>query len=444
MVVRRGHAVLLALLLVVGAVVSCDDESPVEPPTRAPRNVLVKYDGTGDYPTIRAAINASINGDTISLANGRFVGEGNRDLDFGGLRIIVRSERNNPDFCVIDCGGTETEPHRAFVFRSGETTSSVVENITIENGFGAGGGAAVACENGASPTLRSLVFRGHNNVAVTCEASSPLLEGCTFALNIAGGLEVSQGSSPVLIACTFVDNYSGGSGAAVASLSSAITMRYCLFLRNGSFFSGGAIYSASLLAEPARLDAFSCVFLDNVGGYHGGAIDIRNTEFFLEDCTFARNTAGSNGGATWVYSASSGGIHNCVFYGNDATQGSAINCGSSSSISLERSILAFNKGSAPIDCDSLLGPPVVNLACSDIHGNDVGDWIGCVEDQFANEGNLSVDPLFCNPAADDFGLQPGSPCVPPASPCGPMGVRPVECGALGVSDVSPATRPRHH
>ena len=45
----------------------------------------------GEYPTIQAAIDACVNGDTVIVDSGHYSGPGNRNLDFGGKDIIVRS-----------------------------------------------------------------------------------------------------------------------------------------------------------------------------------------------------------------------------------------------------------------------------------------------------------------------------------------------------------------
>ena len=64
-----------------------------------------------DQPTIQAGIDAAVDGDTVLVDDGTWSGTGNRDLDFYGKAITVRS-LNGPDFCTIHCGGG-SQNHRA-------------------------------------------------------------------------------------------------------------------------------------------------------------------------------------------------------------------------------------------------------------------------------------------------------------------------------------------
>ena len=63
----------------------------------------VKPDGSGDAPTIQAAIDSAVTGDTVILENGVYTGVGNRNIDFRGKAITVRSELGVAELCVIDC-----------------------------------------------------------------------------------------------------------------------------------------------------------------------------------------------------------------------------------------------------------------------------------------------------------------------------------------------------
>jgi len=151
-----------------------------------PETVLfVSPDGGGQYATIQAAIDASIIGGTVFLSDGIYSGEGNRDLDFLGKSIALRSSSGVADSCVIDCQGTESETHRGILFQSGESLEATVEGVTITGGYSDEGGA-IKCENGSSPTIRNCVLRdnyGTSGGAIYCESSSPTFENCTVSYN---------------------------------------------------------------------------------------------------------------------------------------------------------------------------------------------------------------------------------------------------------------------
>ena len=82
--------------------------------------------------------------------------------------------------------------------------------------------------------------------------------------------------------------------------------------------------------------------------------------------------------------------------------------------------------------------PGLAVTCCDLYGNAGGDWVNCVEDLYGVDGNISADPLFCDPGSGDFQLQQGSPCAP-GSDCDLIGAWPVGCGGpAGVPDVPAA------
>jgi ethanolamine utilization microcompartment shell protein EutL len=97
--------------------------------------ITVRSDGSGDYPTIQEAINAANPHDTIVLERGVYRGAGNRDLDFNGKALIIRSaDPSDPAgvaATVIDCQGTAADLHRGFHFHSGESADSAVEGLVI-------------------------------------------------------------------------------------------------------------------------------------------------------------------------------------------------------------------------------------------------------------------------------------------------------------------------
>lgn len=82
----------------------------------AAETYYVNPEGTGDAPTIQAAIDL-ITGDfdEIVLADGVYTGPGNRDLLNREKVFHLRSESNDPTACIIDAQGSAEENH--FVMR---------------------------------------------------------------------------------------------------------------------------------------------------------------------------------------------------------------------------------------------------------------------------------------------------------------------------------------
>jgi hypothetical protein len=125
------------------------------PGTAFSTTYVVRPDGTGDFPTIQAAIDAASDGDVIALADGTFQGDGNRDIDYLGKALTVRSQSGRRDQCTIDCQATAQSPHRGFYFHTGESLSSVLQGVTVAGGnptLPEAWGGGILCEY-ASPTI---------------------------------------------------------------------------------------------------------------------------------------------------------------------------------------------------------------------------------------------------------------------------------------------------
>ena len=116
-------------------------------------------DGLGDYPTIQAAVDASLPGDSLSLGVGTFTGAGNRDLDLRGKSLAIAGAGASAADVILDAGGTMGDPHRHFWFHSGEDTTAVVENLTLIGGYVLDSGGSIRADSSSTPSLRDLVIR---------------------------------------------------------------------------------------------------------------------------------------------------------------------------------------------------------------------------------------------------------------------------------------------
>ena len=328
---------------------------PTYPTNICPRVRTVCPDGHAEFTLIQDALDAAAACDTVELCDDwTFTGDRNRDLDFRGKQICLRSHSGDPARCIIDVRGGG---HRGIYFHSGDESEAVVEGITIRRGgpyseIDRGGG--ILCE-GVSPTIQNCRFElcdGLEGGAIYCSQASSRITGCSFennyASNIGGGL-CCFNSSPVIDRCTFADNEAG---------------------------QGGGVY-----------------------GFHS-ILGIAQT-------TFTNNGADFGGGIACIEQSAATVSHSIVAFG---TRGEAVMCGSGSSATLD---------------------------CCDLFGNAGGDWVGYVQGQLGQAGNIGEDPLFCWGASQisPYTVHSDSPCGPDHNPvCGLIGAWSVDCSASGIAE----------
>ena len=235
---------------------------------------------TAAYPTIQSAIDAADLLDTVLVADGIWKGGGNKDLDFKGKPITVKSE-NGPANCIIDCG----EDGRGFYFIQVKDQTQQLSGFTIRNGYAdIGGGIKIggfSSDDASSPTI--------SNCIVTGNRSYPFYPTPWYCC---GGIYVGNSCHPRITDCTITNNES---------------------------LCGGGIYTYENNAEFTN-----CIISGNSAEDGGGGIYCDTSSSKFNQCTIQNNQAGntgSNGGGVYV---SSGGINaftNSIITGNRASRG---------------------------------------------------------------------------------------------------------------------------
>ena len=292
---------------------------------------------TGEtYYSIRAAINAASNGDTIIVSDGTYTGDGNHDISFRGKAITVRS-KNGPENCIIDCEALG----RGFYFSNGEDSSSVLDGLTIMNGNSENstyakhrGGTAIFCKAGTNPTIINCVIRdnwtGEDGGGILCDQSSPTITNCTFSNNSShggGAISCTDGSNPMISDCIIRDNISTWAGGIICYESSP-TITNCTFSNNSSKTQGGAI-GCNDSSNPAIIN---CTISDNESGKGGGIYVYHHSSPTIRNCVLNGNSAGRGGGIYLGY-VSSAVITECDFIENTANaSGGGIFCNKSNII----------------------------------------------------------------------------------------------------------------
>ena len=140
---------------------------------------------------------------------------------------------------------------------------------------------------------------------------------------------------------------------------------------------------------------------------HGGAILCAGSIPTVANCLIHSNSA-ARGGAISCLNAAPAFI-NCVIAGNRAIMGGGL-YSAGIGVSLTRSIIVFSGEGEAVYCPTVAYAPT--LACCDLYGNLGGNWTSYIIGQRGINGNLELDPLFCDLLASDYTLDVLSPCAP--------------------------------
>lgn len=256
---------------------------------------LVSSNGTGDFPTIQAAINAAASGDTVALADGVFTGDGNRDVSFLGKAVVVRSLSGDPATCTLDVLASRYHTHCAFNFANGEGPACVVQGITIQRGcafFVATGGPPPGAQAGDG----GRVAFGTGGGIMCGSNTGPTIQNCVFigdSASYGGAIGLDQGAYPTIQDCRFTGNFAQEYGAAIGT------------------YGGGF---------PTQITVARCEFDHGMCHNHGGGIALSGG--LVEDCTFSDNR-GQSGGAFFSCGQAPGEFLRCTFVRNRALFGGA-------------------------------------------------------------------------------------------------------------------------
>ena len=284
--------------------------------------IYVCWDGSGDYVTIQEGINAATDGDEVVVCDGTYTGPGNKNLDFHGKAITVRSASGDPDLCIIDCEGSDSDPHRGFYLHSGET--AVVDGFTITNGYSSGHGGGVCCE-GVQATITNCTISSNQagcfGGGVYCDGGQATITNCTISGNQAaeqwGGGVFCFDVQATLTNCTISTNAAGFAGGGVCGWDASLTITDCTISSNEADIGGGVCCFGS------ETTVANCTISGNqaVGG---GGVHCNSGQTTITNCTISGNSGAEGGGVSCYYSSPT--LTNCTISSNEADIGGGVHC----------------------------------------------------------------------------------------------------------------------
>lgn len=299
-----------AVGLIPPAPVFVDDDAVNDPAGGDPTISDPFEIGSSEHPfdAIQEAINYAVDGETVIVLSGTYTGGGNRDLDFKGKAITLRSQ-NGPSECIVNCEGIG----RGYIFQSGEGQDSVLAGFTITGGEAERGGG-ICCLNGSTPTITNCILRG--NVAYGSPGRSPRAYG--------GGI-YCQFSNPTITNCTLNGNSALGQGGSIYCEDGSPMLTNCIFWGDSadeiygdnisvtySNVQGGFVGEGNLDVDPLFADPEN-------GDYHlksqGGRYDPHAQTWIVDDVTSLCIDAGDPTSPIGLEPLPNGAIVNMGAYG---------------------------------------------------------------------------------------------------------------------------------
>jgi hypothetical protein len=353
----------------------------------------VHADGSGDTPTIQAAIDTAAAGDEIRIHPGTYYEQPfvQKALTFVGV--------GGAGVTTID-GGDYGTVFTVFL----EEGDIVVEGLHI---VGAG------TDPSSRPRKALSLNMGHGFTVRDCdlESFSAHGHGTIVDCRILRGSNTATGNA-VLERCVFED-VEGGWGAAAVSVRDDAIVRNCTFRRcNGgaewpivgyeTFPTGSPLIEGNLF-EDCMSPCVGPSLWPPVGPQPARA----SVDFVtVRGNTFVGNERGPLG--PFVADRGSFWFQPGLFEANVVTGG---------------------------ELGVWMPPAEWSLSCNNSWGNGT-NWVDFPDPTGAN-GNFSAPPLFCNPAGGDFTVSANSPLLPENNGCGTLiGAFGQGCGTVSVEPVS--------
>jgi Right handed beta helix region len=370
----------------------------------------VNNERTGDAPTIQAAIelahaDTSAPLDTVLVAPGRYTwtNQGSGD-EFGLIRFWKQS---GDDIHLVSEGGPrvtilDAEHFGRVFFANGDNLAGDPVEFLID-GF--------TFMNGNAPRMPNRPER--EGGAMAMHLVTTRIRNCAFRNNRAeygGAVWLGGVGSHHFEDCRFE-----GNSAVIA--------------RPGVGPLGGGI---CVLNSTEKTTFERCAFVNNRTAYRGGGGLVYNATVDFVDCVFTQNSSThaelGNGTALYILDVQRVNLERVLIRGNDTSNGPALLIREinkpSMKVTVNHSVIAYNYPGTPV---RVTGDADFN--CTNIFGHFGGDWPGSLANQLEEDGNRSVDPLFCESATDSRWVRIDSPLLADNNDCGtPLGWVMAACG----------------
>jgi hypothetical protein len=268
------------------------------------------------------------------------------------------------------------------------------ENITLKSGVivqGAGPAVTIIYGNGSA----TVVYAGNVD-------SAAKLDGFTITNGYAysGGGIYLYTSDPIISNNVIAGNSATAHGGGIYARYSSPTICNNIITDNSAdIYTGGGIcawYSSPNISDN--------IIADNRAPNYGGGICTLYSTSAISNNIVTGNSADWLGGGIVIVNSSSATIINNTVSANSGSWGGGIAAMGDCSTTIINNIVTGNIGHGGI-CAYYNSS--LSIDYNDVWNNSHSDYYGCS----AGPSDIFENPLFINPSAGDYHLQPDSPCI---------------------------------
>jgi len=334
-----------------------DDDGPYDPypgiPDPSAQGPLSdpNEDGSREHPfdAIQKGIDIVNSGEmaVIIVMDGTYSGIGNYNIDPGGKSVIIMSHHKRED-SIIDCQWEG----RGFYIHSGETTTTILDGLTIKNGYAensiwpldpcdppgpnnpSGFGGGVICTENSRPWINDCFITTNEadfgGAGVYCDKTSNALilvsevyknycESYIYDENqfqVGGGI-YCEDASPVIAYSAVGENevwgwWKKGAGGGIASKNSNMVVLGSLIYDNWCTARYGFWNDDLPLLDPADSQhgggiyceggspiVYNCFVEDNRANYSGGGIASFISDMWIAGCAIVGNNCWASAGGVF-------------------------------------------------------------------------------------------------------------------------------------------------
>lgn len=283
-----------AIYVVSGSYSNGNEETVVK--NGAVRSIkLGWFVGENGYETLKQAIDAANDGDTIIAVPGTY------NVTYELLEKSLTIKSNGTGEVVLHLDGR-------YLFEIEDAYELNLEGLTFENANGYGG---------------FFIYNIYGTVNIdNCTFRDSALETITAVIYCGGGiLNINNTNFGEL---NLSESTTSGRGGAISAVSSIVHVENSVFNRNNAGSYGGAIHLSG-----SALTVINSTFTNNHAGFRGGAIyGEGGSTLYADNCTFINNSAtgysSSYGGAVCVESGQVNISHSVFMNNTGRGKGGAI------------------------------------------------------------------------------------------------------------------------